>query len=84
MVRLLKTVWSFLTAKRVALQHVDTVLSPNLCEVRLHEKQDGLRWITLVAKGGNSTIYVPMEPEQALALAETLTRLAEVARGRLN
>ncbi len=76
----LKGTWDLLNSKRIKAQNIDSAFGSGFREVRVHEKSDGGRWVTLVARGGNARVYVPLEPHQALALASSLERLAGLAK----
>jgi hypothetical protein len=76
----LRKLWDFIRAKRVASGAVESVWGRGYCELRLHEKADGSCWVTLVAKGGEATVYVPFEPEQAASLATKLNEMVALAR----
>ena len=82
----LKQAWDFLRAERLASHPVESVFptrslfGTGFCEVRLYRKRDGACWVTLVARGGTARVYVPLEPDQASALARRLDEVAERAK----
>ncbi len=76
----LKQTWDFLRAERIETHPVESVAGMGFCEVRLHRKRDGACWVTLVARGGDATVYVSFEPHQASDLARRLEIVADTAR----